>query len=237
MITFNELGKYGRFGNQLFQVASTIGIAVKNGYSYGFPEWKESGVDMREVFKHEFNTAEHMIRGFNIPWGYADIQIPNQSSLHGYLQSEKYFDHCKDLIRHHFEFTDNLKQPQSEFCAIHVRRGDYDGHHHLKIGLDYYFQATALMPAGTQFKLFSDDPKFTSEMFGNKCEDGDWLSDFCTMRSCKHFIISNSTYSWWAAWLGEHPDKKVIAPAQWFGPGLNKIFSMDNLIPETWIKI
>ena len=54
--------------------------------------------------------------------------------------------------------------------------------------------------------------------------------DLCLISKCKDFIISNSTFSWWGAWLG---DGKVIAPTPWYGPGLSDI-NTDDLYPEGW---
>ena len=55
------------------------------------------------------------------------------------------------------------------------------------------------------------------------------LRDFYLMVNCSHFIIANSSFSWWAAWLGKAPDKVVICPeiGVWTG----------DFYPEEWIKI
>jgi hypothetical protein len=50
----------------------------------------------------------------------------------------------------------------------------------------------------------------------------------------KHFIIANSTFSWWGAWLSAHPGKQIIAPRQWYES--SPILTHD-LIPEAWIRI
>jgi hypothetical protein len=64
---------------------------------------------------------------------------------------------------------------------------------------------------------------------------GDTLDDFKKMMSCRHFIIANSSYSWWAAWLGCWPDKKVIAPKRWFTE--NAPYHTNDLYPKDWILI
>jgi hypothetical protein len=55
------------------------------------------------------------------------------------------------------------------------------------------------------------------------------------MSMCKNNIIANSSFSWWGAWLNLNPDKKVIAPNNWFGTQTN--LDIDDIIPEDWIKI
>ena len=56
------------------------------------------------------------------------------------------------------------------------------------------------------------------------------------MSLCKHNIIANSSFSWWAAWLNQNPDKIVVAPKVWLGPARADVDTTD-LIPENWIKI
>ena len=69
-------------------------------------------------------------------------------------------------------------------------------------------------------------------------EDEDNRVDLCLMSLCNDFIIANSTYSWWGAWLSSNKDKKVIAPVQWFGKtGYTKDHNTKDLIPDDWIKI
>ena len=54
------------------------------------------------------------------------------------------------------------------------------------------------------------------------------------MSSCRHAIIANSSFSWWAAWLNTHPEKIIIAPKHWFK---TKDLDTTTLLPEEWIKI
>lgn len=55
------------------------------------------------------------------------------------------------------------------------------------------------------------------------------------MSLCNNNIISNSSFSWWGAWLNTNENKIVIGPKIWFGPAIT--FVSKDIIPETWIKI
>ena len=81
------------------------------------------------------------------------------------------------------------------------------------------------------------EPKFISgEESGTGWSQRVPWTDLCLMSLCTDAIIANSSFSWWGAWLIDNPDKKVIAPKQWFGPQF-KNYHMDDLIPEGWIQL
>lgn len=232
MITFLNLGKYGRLGNQMFQIASTIGLAIKNGHSYGFPDWvnhdhlhrfnSQEDISLQKYFKRPLPSLENRsFKAFNIDWGYHDIQVPDDVSITGYLQSEKYFMHCRSTILYYFEMHELAKiDIGKKDVAIHVRRGDYDNRYHPRLGMDYYSKAMELFP-GYRFFIFSDDIEDCKTMFGNSVEyvEGfDYMTDFYLMGRFSNFIIGNSSFSWWPAWICNDPDKKIVAPSNWFGP-------------------
>lgn len=253
MITFLELGKLGRFGNSMFQLASTIGLATKHGYSFAFPYWENhdhktrfgsnEDCDLQKYFVHPLPLIPEDYKPMQIviQWGYHTNPIPDWVSLWGHMQSEKYFKHCAPLIRYYFEMKDPY--PQNDWIAIHVRLGDYDDQYHPRMTLDYFKRAMALFPTGSKFLVFSDDVASASEMFKGVADvwirpNADYIDDFKFMQSCRHFITANSTYSWWAAWLGKAEDKKVIAPINWFGPSWPNYREMSkDIYPIDWIVI
>lgn len=252
MITFAQLGKYGRLGNGMFQIASTIGIARRFGYQFAFPEWKNhdhktrfgstEDIDIQKYFLNPlpFTDDPTKFPDYPMQWGYHGDYIPDNVSLSGHMQSERYFKHCEQDIRHYFRMKDPY--PKSDWCAIHVRLGDYDDNYHPRLTMEYYRKAMSHFHESTNFLVFSDDKWAATEMFGNKATvfaGGDYMDDFTMMRSCKHFIIGNSTFSWWPAWLGEDPDKKVIAPSNWFGAawGSNYKTMADDIYAGNWIVI
>jgi hypothetical protein len=253
MITYGPLGRYGRFANQLFQIASTIGIATKNGYAYAFPRWvnhdhKErfgsiEDVELQKYFLHPLPGTDLQFRDFPIPWGWhPHLHVPDNVSLSGHMQSEKYFAHCLPLIRHYFHLR--YEATRNEDCAIHVRLGDYDNHYHPRLGLEYYREAIRQFPKDQPFKVFSDEPKAAFEMLKGLgymylSEGRTYIDDFRLMKACKHFIIGNSSFSLMAAILGDQEGKKVVCPANWFGPSWgsgHKEMSKD-VYPENSIVI
>lgn len=234
-LTYNKLGRYGRLGNQMFQIASTIGVARKSGFGFAFPEWKNydhlerfnsrEDIDVQKYFKNPLPVYEgNPPEEYFIPWGYYEFRMFKACSLGGHMQSEKYFLHCQDEVRFYFESATPM--PSIDYVAIHCRFGDYDNNYHPIQNTDYYYRAMAKMPAGSKFLVFSDEPQKASKVVPNSWggqpvefvpSGSGYMNDFDLMRSCKHFIICNSTFSWWAAWLGEYKNKKVVAPSNWFG--------------------
>lgn len=133
--------------------------------------------------------------------------------------------------------------------AMHVRRGDYVSDPaaamHLVCDVGYYERACSEMlkrVPDAQFVVFSDDmnwvrghislPADTAYALASKDQPA-WV-DLMLMRCCDHFVISNSSYSWWAAFLSEHPGKQVIAPDHWLvGVTTRSI----GICPEDWLLL
>jgi hypothetical protein len=251
MMTYKALGRMGRFANQLFQIAGTIGIAIKNNHPYCFPQWinhdhieRFGSTEDVDIYKHlvnplpEFRDIEY--QHVWIPWGYADYRFkPNQIiDLGGHMQSEKYFSFCIDVIRKYFTFTD--EPGQNDFTAIHYRAGDYTaGKHtyHPRQEMDYYEQAMDKVKG--DYLVFSDDLTEAKKMFGSNVTyavNRDYLEDFKLMKKCKSFIGANSSFSLMAAILADHPEKQMVFPKLWFGEAAGGLSTTD-LYPEGAIII
>lgn len=181
------------------------------------------------------------------------LSLGPNAYLAGFWQSEKYFIDAADTIRKDFMLKDplaeNIQALKEEIAhtaalCLHVRRSDIaKKSFYGEVGIEYYRKAIeridAAQPVGTIY-VFSDDIQWCKsnlsfphptvfvgpEYAGSKAE-----GHLALMSSCRHFIIPNSTFSWWAAWLGEHPDKIVVAPKKWY-----KSDSSD-LVPEGWIRL
>lgn len=176
--------------------------------------------------------------------------------LRGYWQNPRYFEDIREVIQSIF----SLRSPSLEFLkhqsmlrsttsvGMHIRRGDFlsdaiSRHKHDICNLEYYKHALDRMRAqiGIPFKLyiFSDDLIWSRQHF-SEYPDVQFIQlnsdaeDLMLMSECQHNIISNSTYSWWAAWLNKHPGKIVIAPDPWLK---NTHLPYHNILPDSWHKL
>jgi hypothetical protein len=246
MITSLSIGTggLGRFGNQMFTIAGTIGIATKSGQPWAFPMWFNRdnalfGGEITDYNEWFVNPLPELPGGLQFNdygyfWGYRDINLPTGNwSIDAHMQDPMYFEHCMPLIRETFRMKD--EPPINEYVAVHYRAGDYIDDltaYHPRQPLSYYEQAMALFPVGTKFMLFSDDPDAAIKMFIPLTErheitlidKGHYLEDFKVMKRCAHFVTANSSFSFMAALLGEHPEKKIIQPRTWFGSSAGLTF-------------
>lgn len=236
MIQFPELGRKGRLGNQLFQIASTIGTAQKNGCLFSFPKWHHQedfsvpngafGVIHPSDSKY---SDEHQFHHSPIPY-----RIGETLDLSGYFQSPKYWEGSEQLIR---KFLD-AGEDELDFIAVHVRRGDYcrfKEHYVQLFETGYYERAMKFFP-NEKFLIFSDDIDFCMEKFGYNVHFSDQyneIKDLRKMTRCKGLIMANSSYSWWGGYLGK-PGRKIVTPSRWFGPALPH--RTDDLYMPHWIK-
>lgn len=181
--------------------------------------------------------------------------------LNGFFQTEKYFKNIRDVLLQDFTYKNKpmgknaklLKEIELNESAVslHIRRGDYvtnkdaNQFHGLK-DIDYYRAALKLLKKKIKYPtlyVISNDPKWCKEnlkldapmvFVDNNDDITGGAEDMRLMRSCKHNIMANSSFSWWGAWLNENPEKIVIAPKQWFqDPGID----ISDLLPKEWIKL
>jgi hypothetical protein len=175
--------------------------------------------------------------------------------LSGYWQSPMYFGPVAAQIRSDFAFPWSLSPEGLRFaetiassCAvsIHVRRGDYAANPatlkmHGLCSLDYYQRAISHIASRVErpkFFVFSDDMEWSMANLKipfETCYVGAQQKlpareDLRLMSLCRHHVIANSTFSWWAAWLNSRVDKIVCAPQQWFADSQD----VGSLFPTEW---
>jgi hypothetical protein len=251
----------GGLGNQMFQYAYGKHLATKykkklycdiNFYQYQ----SLRNFSLQDFENIDLDTSVDNIK-VNFPiykidddFNYKEIAEPNNCGyyLDGYWQSEKYFKESESVIRKQFKpnkflFESILETPglDTKTVSMHIRRTDYvtsNGYHPVQ-SLDYYQNAIDLIGDYDTLYIFSDDINWCKEnlKFNNMIfRDGNSdIEDLFLMSMCANNIIANSTFSWWAAWLNEHPDKKVISPSKWLGEQTN--LNTNDIIPLDWIKI
>lgn len=178
--------------------------------------------------------------------------------LNGWYQSWRYFAHVPDQVRAAFDFERIALGPAAgavlsqiraapNSVAVHVRHGDYRRFPRLYVllGSEHYARARARIEAevaAPRYFVFSSEAHVAAQLVG------DWpgatlvtgtstTEDFRLMASCDHFLVANSTFSWWAAWLGRSPDKRVIAPEVWYGDGFGREIDYDARLPPDWIRV
>ena len=198
MLAFNELGNNGRLGNQMFQYAALRAIAAAKGYDWCIPPYGTPRVDnysLANCFQMDSVTANNQ---YLLDRGHAPVVVekhfhfdkellelcPNDVSIHGFFQTEKYFAHIKEDIRKDFTFHDDLTVPVKGFLDelkdpifLHVRRGDPDlvdargfkwsytqcSEQHPPQSLEYYEKALTLFPEDQEVVVVSDSPEWVME--------------------------------------------------------------------------
>ena len=262
-ISFNNIGRHGRLGNQMFQYASLRGIASHQGYSFTIPpsngnnEWTDHQLfkcfNLGSLQTHNIGYSQHRVvneKGFD----FDDNLFHNCSDnidILGYLQSEKYFLHIQDSIKQDFTFHNHIetaaKQTLDKYypdplISLHIRKTDYKNcaiHDDGCCSMEYYEQALSLLDSSLTVLILTDDIDWVSnqDFFKEKRyvihNPISNAVDMCMMTMCDYNIIANSSFSWWGAWLGKH--KKVIAPKKWFGSRGPKSWS-DIYCPE-WLIV
>lgn len=182
--------------------------------------------------------------------------IPDEAYLDGYWQNAAYFNAQKSDIRKEFSFREELpdshkavrdEMMRCDSVCVHFRKGDYVGHPELDVlDMRYYDSAVSVMLSkapSSRFFVFSDDISWCKNNFqvsahgvsfidldpGNKAQ-----YDLQLMTCCKHYIIGNSTFAWWGAWLGNHSCKLVVAPKIWHK---NQKEACNSIVEKDWVAI
>jgi hypothetical protein len=249
--TFSMLERLGRLGNQLWQVASTIGLADQAGG--------------QAVFRSNWEYRPF----FNVPDSYFG-RIPRHAAdrPHEYLQELRYWDHIREHILEIFSISPNLEVALEKrwsqisnggpTTCIHVRRGDYLKYPdaHPVCSPRYYnngIEAALEVEPATQFIVFSDDPDYCEhtlfrdsgftfvrgvvrpiELVERKRSAPEDYWDLQLMAKCDQHIISNSSFAWWGATLADN--KRAFYPSVWYGKD-NAYIDWKSMIPKTWIEV
>ena len=261
VLAFPFLGKAGRLGNQLWQIASGLGISHRRMEPIQFPFWdyrpyfsvpgeyfflNPQGIDVSQFADHIAPQFRVYLQDYNL---FSDIQ---DDVWKWFLPSEE----AKLILKDH-PFWDT-KEPR---VAIHVRRGDNarrsaeDQARWYPLPTDaYYTEALKRFPHHNRI-VFSDDIDWVREnmasIFGEAHYFGgqtrppspeeyvntppmDW-EDLFLMAACQGHIIANSTYSWWGAFLSQ--DVHPVYPQTWYGHELAAQINTSLMFPPGWVGV
>jgi hypothetical protein len=198
MLAFNQIGNLGRLGNQMFEYAALRGIASHHGYEWCIPPFNRRGIEnysLHNCFKLDSVEEENI--AIREDFGYVQERFfhfdeelfercPDNVSLHGFFQSEKYFQHISDEIRKDFIFHDEHLGPCEDMMSnfegqepimLHVRRGDPNlvdprgfkwayvncSDQHPVQPIEYYEKALSYFDEEQPVIVFSDSPEWVNE--------------------------------------------------------------------------
>jgi hypothetical protein len=246
----------------MFQYATLKALSLELGYEAYLPDHtniKHDGcydftngryIPYRLELQDHFNISLEVIKHPNVGKTYREntftynpniFDVEDSTEIDGYFQSYKYFHKYREEILKDFTFKSyvpNKPIPKVNMVSIHVRRGDYVAHpgfHTLDV--DYYIKALEehFSDRDYTFLVFSDDIEWCKQVFKEGfifMENTAPIEDLFMMSGCVHHILSNSTFSWWGAYLS-NDGGKVIAPNKWYTDNR----SLNDLYLPNWIKI
>lgn len=257
----------GGLGNTLFQIANVIAYATRYNFPYQIPQELYLYNKYPMYFKHlPLLTSRYDDFGTYRETSFTYREIPRREQIcfEGYFQSWKYFWDCRqqvfDAILPGFEKVEALAKTFNyvSTISIHVRRGDYIEYNniHPPVTLEYITKAMEyfIERGYSNFTVFSDDYEWCYDNLHGLFPDADitvtimktilesdpvtdTLFDLYAMSLHEHQIISNSTFSLWAAFLNPNPKKIVVAPSNknWFGP--NTEYDAKDIMPDSYVRI
>ncbi len=210
----------------------------------------------RRFYNKRMGVSIYREPHFHFSHGFDEISAP--TFLEGYWQSEKYFKEFTNEIRNDLNFREKIPSKcqhilknisTKDSICLHIRRGDYISDKaasktYASCSLNYYQEALSQLESSfdnPHCYIFSDDCQWVKKNLQletpytivdiNSSKEAHW--DLLLMSSCDHFIIANSSLSWWGAWLGKSKEKRVVAPKNWF-IGVDK--DTKDLLPISWEK-
>lgn len=251
---------WGQLGNQLFIISNALALAWDNDATPVFPDLssdKSRNIPLnREKIFFRLNAdlpqgyllkEKHYTDDF-----YAPIKYEPNIELVGYSLSLSYFNKYKKRLQKIFapsaETEKRLRKKYASFlhhpCTVGIQIRVCSLDLYPFCGWEYFKKAMDYFPSYALFIVSSDRIDWVKQYFptqGKKVlflEGNDHVDDFFMLTKCKHCIISNSTYGYWAAYLNQNPNKIVIAPSLWYGNHLKHTRlgfpKKCNIYPPEW---
>lgn len=266
-VGYSGLGQHGRFGNCLHIIASTVGIARKRRVPVALApsdwpyrpflsipdEWwddNQKGVAPATAFARQLSKrARPYLQDLSL-WDHCADEVRAAFSLSPM---------AREIVDHEWQcWFSRLPKP---VCGVHVRRGDTVTRNPANtinpLPADYFLRGIEATGASSAV-VFTDDPEWCQTHLGGKVDliyegtpgpedyEADYLTrvrtdwvDWALMSWTDAQVISNSSFSWWAAFLST-PDPEewnVIVPSRWYGPKLQRDFDVSLILPKEWKRI
>jgi len=249
----------GEFGKQMFQYAFLRSAARRLGVKFFCPEWIGDRIFELNDHQERVNKVEGIIHFFKeSPYacGYAKKaeELTDGTDVAGYFQSEKYYDN-REAVRLWYTFRPEYVKTAvnkysyidfSESVSLSARLGD--SYEELRdrfplYPISFYDKALSLIRHKKHILIFSDHPERARRLFRQLTkyknvlfvDNGTAAEDLYLISQCHDNIITNSTFSWWGAWLNRHPDKIVVIPTPWFRSGHR--YQIPGIECEGWTKV
>ncbi len=273
---------HGGLGNQLFQYSAGRALAARLGTDLAIDErtlpeigfrpckshfnWQVQPADALPPIKSDgllrygawrlLGKNPKLRRENGLGYDPSFENLPDNTYLHGYWQSEQYFEQISSQIREDLKIITPPSPENAGMAAkiaahnavsLHVRRGDYLALAAHNVCTEAYYTAALhkiaeQMDATPHVFVFSDEPNWARENlplpfdktvvdFNGPTTD---YEDLRLMSLCQHNVIANSSFSWWGAWLNTNPHKIVAGPATWFG---NDKLHNPDILPDNWHRI
>jgi hypothetical protein len=229
----------GRLGNNMFMIAHAYAKAIEHNRQLVVP---------KDQVSHMKDFSTNIFRKIDL---YLDM--PHQTEYNtvfgGYFQSETYFKKYSETIKHLYSPTlEFLEKAYTKYSfldkpttCIHVRRGDYLHYnsYHPVITREYIDEAIKKIDDTNAYLVFGDDRNWCIENLSHlpsvhfiqePTHEEMWL-----MSLCDNFVLSNSSFGWWGAYLSRNKNKIVVVPETWYGP--NGPINWEEIYCEEWIKL
>lgn len=249
----------GRIGNQMFQIAHGLNQALVHNRQFVAPRLETDVLQYKDnIFRQidfaidNTQTISNSVRvESTFHFNKVEPVKERPTVFVGFYQSEKYFRENNNYIKIIFGPTEEFKinclrkYPfiNDNVTVINVRRGDYltQPENHPVVTKEVYLKCLEQIPNVKNIMIISDDIPWCRENFSSLnavfCDYWNWEAMWC-MSMCKNFVIANSTFSWWGAFLGEKEDSTVVLADTWFGPGVHSRGHYEtDIFKENWIKV
>jgi hypothetical protein len=250
-----------QFGNQLFEIAAAYAYSLDHRLTLTVPDLvsnREYNIphNANVLFLHRILCYTPKHPPYHIwtepNFNYNPIPDSSRIELRGYFQSEKYFAHRRKEILELFSAPEGMneriiaKYPflKSDQLVVGVQvryslRERPRGEYHPNVDRRYYEKAIPLFPKDAIFVVTSDNREFAKECVDGLAEnlvylEADYIEEFYTLALCKSFIISNSSFGWWAAWLSTAENKRVVVPNPWFSLPYDNDQMIKDLFPDNF---